>query len=515
MQTSLYYTAVKTALSQPPLNPGIDPSWATHADFQSNTLKAASEYWQSQASKESASQLGTGYGQEITRLHRAEAILTAAISEGKKNKLNSNQLTPADSLLRIITTAKATAIHENNVIYMESVPADKDLPAIIPAVMVKPLPPVELTQSETPFCPYFASLLPKLVRQIRGEFGNEMDALMTKASLDCGGASTEARTFLSNLGLPGSLESYKSGGQLPEQLYAKIVKMQTLGGLDSLRSRFADKDPMVARIKQSLETINQVLEREEATDLRFHERYTTYRATRSITLTQDIKAQLKSLQGSLQEALTTDEAVMKDLYDPIFQQSLLTLSNTKEHLASLLPKPSLQADLLDLDHHGSNGSTAGNGGNGTHGIDTTALERLLLTMAGLIEERDKTLGQLEHIINTDVTEEIMSIYLQKDHSNPTATIILTLSDILPKYTTLIQPLLSNIQSSILQQADLLPKIKSENDVFINAQKNDPLVLTRNNLISQWEQAINHFFVLQGNLLAGFNFYSNYQVSGIL
>ena len=225
MQTSLYYTTVKTALSQAPLNPGIDPSWAIHAEFQSNTLKAASEYWQSQASKETASQLGTGYGQEITRLHRAEAILTAAISDGKKNKLNTNQLTPAESLLRIITTAKATAIHENNVIYMESVPADRDLPAIIPAVMVKPLPPVELTQSETPFCPYFASLLPKLVRQIRGEFGNEMDALMTKASLDCGGASTEARTFLSNLGLPGSLESYKSGGQLPEQLYAKIVKV--------------------------------------------------------------------------------------------------------------------------------------------------------------------------------------------------------------------------------------------------------------------------------------------------
>ena len=287
--------------------------------------------------------------------------------------------------------------------------------------------------------------------------------------------------------------------------------MQTLGGLDSLRSRFADKDPMVARIRQSLETITEVLEREEATDLRFHERYPTYRATRSMTLTQDIKAQLKSLQGSLQEALTTDEAVNKDLYDPTFQQSLFTLSNTKEHLASLLPKPSLQADLLDLGQHGS---TVGNGANGTHGIDTTALERLLLSMAGLIEERDKTLAQLENIINTDVTEEIMSIYLQKDHSNP-SVINLTLSDILPKYNTLTQPLLTNIQSSILQQIDLLPKIKSENDLFMSAQKNDPLVLTRNNLISQWEQAINHFFVLQGNLLAGFNFYSNYQVSKLV
>ena len=52
-------------------------------------------------------------------------------------------------------------------------------------------------------------------------------------------ATNEGRKELSAMGLPGALETHKTGGQLPENLWMKAQRMQSMGGLGSLHARYA------------------------------------------------------------------------------------------------------------------------------------------------------------------------------------------------------------------------------------------------------------------------------------
>ena len=45
------------------------------------------------------------------------------------------------------------------------------------------------------------------------------------------------RKELSSMGLPGAVETHKTGGQLPENVWMKAQRMQSMGGLGSLQTR--------------------------------------------------------------------------------------------------------------------------------------------------------------------------------------------------------------------------------------------------------------------------------------
>ena len=61
--------------------------------------------------------------------------------------------------------------------------------------------------------------------------------LLLKRFSEVSKATNEARSTLSSVGLPGSLEAYKSGGTLPANLWAKIERIQTLGGVVELQRK--------------------------------------------------------------------------------------------------------------------------------------------------------------------------------------------------------------------------------------------------------------------------------------
>jgi programmed cell death 6-interacting protein len=142
-QTAIFYKSAAEMSKQGSCAAYVDESWGVHAEFQHRCFNAAAEYWMSQSEKEAAQSKGAGYGIEIARLNKAEIMQQDAINFATKNKLGVSSTNGAASLLRTVTSAKNTAVHDNRTVYMESVPAEGSLTAVSAVSLVKPSEPPE------------------------------------------------------------------------------------------------------------------------------------------------------------------------------------------------------------------------------------------------------------------------------------------------------------------------------------------------------------------------------------
>jgi hypothetical protein len=93
--------------------------------------------------KDSALSKGSGYALEIARLNRAEIKIQQAMAFATKEKLGISLTNGAAALLRTITSAKASAIHDNRTVYMEAIPLDGTLSPVSAVSLVKPSEPPE------------------------------------------------------------------------------------------------------------------------------------------------------------------------------------------------------------------------------------------------------------------------------------------------------------------------------------------------------------------------------------
>lgn len=132
------------------------------------------------------------------------------------------------------TIQKGLAVSEkdNSTIYHDRIPDYTTLQGVTPVAMVKASYMPEFHSSETPL---FASLSPKGVREIASLRQERVDSLLREATALASNATNEGRAALSAIGLPGSLEVYMTGGELPDTLWKKLEQIQSMGGLQELK----------------------------------------------------------------------------------------------------------------------------------------------------------------------------------------------------------------------------------------------------------------------------------------
>ena len=199
-QVSVFYKSAIDACAMDPLRLMIDPSWVGHLEFQESCFSGCAEYWQSIASKEAASERGSGYGEEIGRLARAEKLLLAALDVGQRLKLSPTLTCGAEVLMRAVKTAKAAAERDNNAIYMERVPVDASIAVVAPVSMVRSSPMPEININERPL---FKDLIPKSIKIISETAKDAITDALRVAQTAADNATSEARVALSSVGLPG------------------------------------------------------------------------------------------------------------------------------------------------------------------------------------------------------------------------------------------------------------------------------------------------------------------------
>ena len=137
---------------------------------------------------------------------------------------------------------------------------------------------------------YFRSIQPKAIRSLLITARSTLDLLLMQASDYAVTASNDGRKQLSQAGLPASLETYKSGGEIPETLWGSILRVQNMGGINELNERYNDLESSAARASLSMDNINASIMREERIDNSFRTRFpSSVMGTPSTQLNTDIK----------------------------------------------------------------------------------------------------------------------------------------------------------------------------------------------------------------------------------
>jgi hypothetical protein len=130
-----------------------------------------------------------------------------------------------------IQKAKSSAEKDNSTIYHDLVPDLQSLTPVSGVAMVKASPPQDYYTSEKPL---FNDLLPKGLRELMTLYQERVRTLLHGLEATANRITDEARSALSALGLPASLEVLRSGGDLPDGLWKKIENVQHMGGLPEL-----------------------------------------------------------------------------------------------------------------------------------------------------------------------------------------------------------------------------------------------------------------------------------------
>lgn len=497
-QVAKFYDQAVTFSRDKEVTRCIDQSWIYHMDFQRECFQGASEYWQAQAVKEDALATGRGFGEEITRLARAEEIFTNALTLGKSKRVHVATLSTAETFLDAVKRMKFTAVKDNNMIYHDVVPDTRSLSEIAPIPMVKPspLPSYPTNPNVSPEPPLFADVLPKEVRSLLNQYRERVSAVVNQTESAALNATNSGRSSLSAIGLPGSLEVYKSGGSFPSNLWKKIQQLQARcgkgpGGLaGDLASRVEDLERLADRAKSTMDGIEYSLRREESIDGSFRDRFPNYSGPSSLHLSEDIRCHVKVLMQAYDVARSNDKTMISRVQGMEFQKHLRLLGMTLPELEAQLP--------------------SGDGSSPTsHNlVNTSELEEHLVKIATLFEAREVAVGKLKtHVSDFDLAATDAFIEALAGQTNLSVE---DTEELLRTQLQALEPLTGAVTATLYEQQKVLEDVAQSNNAFNDARTNDPLQKAREDVIKQLEQGMSAYSQSSSQLNAGSTFYMDMQ-----
>jgi len=220
-QTSIFYASASVYCKVGILGMILDISWFAITDFQSKVFLGAAEYWQANASKEAALANGTGYGEEVARLKRADIHISQALGVSAKNPVAEGVVNSANGLRNAILEHKYNAEKDLQTVYMEAIPRETDLVEITPVAMVRPSALPELENTINAYV-LFAYVLPADISSLNTAYSKSIATIYQKTCETSDHLTSYARSTLSTLGLPASLEAIKSQDPVPPSLWTKM-----------------------------------------------------------------------------------------------------------------------------------------------------------------------------------------------------------------------------------------------------------------------------------------------------
>jgi len=533
-QTSSFYTATSLACRTGTLGSILDISWFAITDFQAKCFHGAGEYWQALASKELALQKGSGYGEEITRYNRAEAYVRQAIETGRKHNILPALPAGAEALLNIIVANRANAQKDLTTIYMENVPNEGSVPEVIGVAMVKPsIIPEQSTVIPSLDILLFKFILPRQIVEQLNRFHGEVQQVVGNTTVIADNATNLGRTTLSSVGLPGALEGIKTENSVPASLWNKILKIQSMGGVERLKSLVMDLTNSSKRAQQSIRMIEEAIQQEESKDQAFFAQFPHYNGTRSIVLLADIKTNFQLLRDAFNNAQVNDETITRELIENTTEQKLLLLTKTREELLKLFPTaqsiadrqkatvtPPQEVNLLDFDDFTPTQppAPAANSAESILGPDGVALEIKLHELAELFEQRMKQVERLKSFQSLNIQDAVQQTLLATSSSSSAPTAAgapsnssAAVQELIDRHLQEIHQLRQTIEQGVLQQQEaLIQEILRLNDSFNRYKESNPVILEKNRFLTTVDENITRFFSLHSQVNAGQTFYNNLQ-----
>lgn len=498
-----YYMSALDFCNASALGGTIDRSWSTHLLFQVQCMKAATQYWQSKASKEIALARGTGYGEEIARLTAADAECQEAAKVATQNKLPASLLESVRTLQRVIREQLQLAQKDNASVYLENIPKFTDLPAIGKANMVKAL---GLTSEELVHelsgGDLFEQFVPNSILRRAAEVKEEIKQLLATTTEKVSESNEMAKNKLQSLGLPASIEAFEktSDNGIPMTIWQKIQHIQTAnrivarsdfgeGGTANnpvsalLQQRLKDNQDASDAAEKKLRAIETRLADEEVEDNVCRQNYGSKRWARpvSTSLNENFRADIDRYYRLVQEAKKSDEIVRDKLHTNAGK--LASLAQTKAVLDRQLPL--LQQENSSCSH------------------EIGVVSTLLLRLGGLIEEKDQVVKDF----STSYEKfNALAVLLNGSKSSPADTEVALATE--KQFFS--AHFAGKIDTICVEEQSLLGQIVEANDDFDARKASDTVIQARQAFLQLLSDAVDIFEQLESHVKEGNIFYEELQ-----
>lgn len=472
----------------------IDRSWGVHLLFQVFCMKAATQYWQAKAAKDTALARGVGYGEEIARLTASDAECQEAIKIATQNKLPSSLLQSAQALQRVVRERLVAAQKDNASVYLENIPKFSDLPAVGKVAMVKPLVLTEEDiAQELNGVDLFEQFVSNELLQQADTVKTEVTAIMEATAAKVATTNEQVKQKLSALGLPASIEAFEktSDNGIPQTVWQRIEHVQSIVRISTsgatanpvatfMHQRLRDNQDASDAAERKLHGIETRLGQEEVEDNVCRQNYgeTKWARPKSSALNNSFRTDVDRYYRLVKEAKQSDDIVRDKL--AVNEEKIVLLSRTK---------PSLDHDMPPLEHETSSCKD-----------EIDEISSLLLRLGQLVEEKDQVVDDFKASLEKfDALPLLLSNGKGSGESTADAALRTEKQFFHDHFEGKVDTICEEEQS-------VLASLVDANRVFETRKENDPALIARQSFLQRLSDAVDVFEQLESHLKEGRAFY---------
>eukprot|EP00879_Flechtneria_rotunda_P013649 GHRR01014259.1.p1 GENE.GHRR01014259.1~~GHRR01014259.1.p1 ORF type:complete len:727 (+),score=319.48 GHRR01014259.1:344-2524(+) len=332
-QAGNMYGEVSAIFNQPAVVQHFERSWVAHTQMKAALYDVNALMEQGrQYNSETKIALEVAVLSEAFKRMQSVKALAKAVSKEMAESLKGQE--------EQLTVALTKAQKDNNAVYLERVPVFADVPAIAPALVVKPAPPTNLDASTENL---FSGLIPDSSAKALSKYTDMVDSLSREQLGKLAEATDAARLALKQADLPDLLEALdgSAAASVPEGLLRDMEEVNTIGGTQHLREILQEMGELRHHVDADLAACQTALDEEAAADVAARSTYgDEWRVPQSSTLAKHLWEKLHSYRSTMSQAAESDSKVIQRMNENEAAFAALT----PDAAASQLPR--LQAPLV-------------------------------------------------------------------------------------------------------------------------------------------------------------------------
>ncbi|KAJ2609691.1 pH-response regulator protein palA/rim20 [Coemansia sp. RSA 1365] len=499
----LYDLAIQSG-SQGSLANTIPTGWLEHLKIKMLYFRA-----EAQSRKSMDCLANSHYGEEVSRLQAANdycnQINEIVVYDQRWSKLiRVAVLEMVKSQSELISGNRQRAEHDNDVIYLDPVPAISSLPEISPYKLAQPTIP-EIIENPGMFLggdelgpPLFKALVPFVIHQAASLYEDRKDQLVNK---DLIGAldelTADCESVLNSLNLPHALEAIQKPIGLPPNILMGADEIRSDGGYLGIKRLIDSAIASNTRATDMIDSAEKALDEEAHEDQRVRQgvNRNSPRTQRveSSELTNKFRADISKYRGVLVRARESDGTIKAQI--DTWSKFFSLLGSPREEIERQVP--STTANPITDPHH-------------TQIVGR--LQQYMNEITVMKRERLKSIENLKRIsAEDDITpalNEEMQRLSQKQQSSILQFELHQFEDVFAVRLDKYLAWRKYFEEEREAQIELLDSVREANQAFIVARSRHPLLQQREKSLSNLEIAVKRYREASFNLHDGARFYGS-------
>ncbi|CAO3620742.1 unnamed protein product [Cunninghamella echinulata] len=517
----------------------LPDDWIKHFELKASYFKAVAQYHKA---NECISM--SKYGEEIARLRIAKietnkaldglkilfennnnnlsqfltggfTIITSMfISTGMSNGQPQSTAIFIDEVKHLLSAIERDLVRaekDNNLVYLESIPDDSQLPPILRSDMVKPNIPTDvldpaywkrMSHVEIQH-PLFENLVPFAVHQAASVYNDKKESVVKHDIIaKCNELQQEYDELIKKLDLPTTLDKVDPD-HIPKSLISCAEDVHHDGGGQALRDMLLKIQQMSVKNSDLVEEGFNILEEENESDDILRRQYgSLWTRPPSQQLTGNLLSQGSQYHDTLQAALKADRIVRAKVTN--WGKAIDVLSLPIENIIKTLPNLAKVGDGEQQQQETSN--------------DNQQIFDLIQRLRMLLQEGQDEYKQQQQLVE-DVQalsdkDDISDALVVKAHELTGGSPIVKIepeqfTDVFTKELKKYETMRGTALQLLNNHADRRIKMEQLFEQFIMVISTNTIVAQREKAIFNLEQAFTKFKEIRTNLVEGIKFYSQY------